>query len=207
MSSKKSRGLATSSRAAYARSRRGSTDAKGNGDIIKALIVGIDPGTNTGVAILDLNGSLLHFSSRRDESRSETIREVMRHGDPFIIAVDVHPAPKTVEKIASSLGALMWVPRRSMTNAEKSKTIKAFKKEYRKATAGRELKLEDKHEKDALAAALRAFKTNRTFFIKVRDALRKHHAEPLLDEIVPMLMKDESENIANAVRAISKRKK
>jgi hypothetical protein len=178
-----------------------------SGDSIKALIVGIDPGIGTGIAILDLNGNLLHLSSRRDEHKSKLIRDIIDHGSAFIIAVDVFPAPKTVEKIASSLGALMWVPRRSMTNAEKSKTIKAFKKEYRKATGGRELKLGDKHEKDALAAALRAFKTNRTFFIKVRDALRKDRAEGLLDEIVPMLMKDESENIANAVRAISKRNK
>ena len=175
----------------------------------KALIVGIDPGISTGVAMLDLHGRLLHLSSRRDENKTKLAREILDHGDPFIIAVDVCPAPKTVEKIASSLGALMWVPGRSLTVAEKNKVVKAFKREYKEASPGGrgELKTEDRHEHDALAAALRAFKSQRTFFIKVEDALRNKHAEALLDEVVPMLMAGQAENVTNAVRALSKRRK
>lgn len=176
-------------------------------DRTKALIVGIDPGISTGVAILDLHGELLRLSSRRDENKTKLAREILDHGLPFLVAVDVSPAPHTVEKIASSLGALMWVPRRSMIVAEKSKLIKAFKKEYKEASAGGrgELKLEGKHERDALAAALRAFKSQRTFFLKVEDALRKHGADALLDEVVPMLMRGESENVTNAVRKLRRR--
>lgn len=173
----------------------------------RALIVGIDPGISTGVAILDLHGKLLHLSSRRDENKTKLAREILDHGRPFIIAVDVHPAPHTVGKIASSLGALMWVPARSLTVAEKNKVVKAFKKEYKEASPGGrgELKLEDRHEHDALAAALRAFKSQRTFFIKIEDALRKDRAEGLLDSVVPMLMRGQVENVANAVRRLRRK--
>jgi len=175
---------------------------------MRSLIIGIDPGISTGVAILDLHGNLLHLSSRRDENKTKLARELLDHGSPFIVAVDVCPAPHTAEKIASSLGTLLWFPQRSMTVAEKNKLLKAFKKDYKEASAGGrgELKLEDKHERDALAAALRAFKSQRTFFLKVRDALRKQHADALLDEVVPMLMRGESENVTNAVRLLQKKR-
>jgi hypothetical protein len=175
---------------------------------MRSLIIGIDPGISTGVAILSLHGELIHMSSRRDENKTKLAREILDHGSPMLIAVDVHPAPHTVEKIASSLGAMMWVPARSMMVSEKNKLIKVFKKEYKDSSSGGrgELKLEDKHERDALAAALRAFKTQRTFFIKVEDSLRKDNAEALLDYVVPMLMTGQAENVTSAVRMLQGRK-
>ncbi|MCX6820572.1 MAG: DUF460 domain-containing protein [Candidatus Aenigmarchaeota archaeon] len=171
---------------------------------MRSLIVGIDPGISTGVAILDLHGRLLHVSSRRDENKTKLAREILDHGAPLLVAMDVHPAPHTVQKIASSLGAMMWVPARSMLVSEKNKLIKAFKKEYKEASPGGrdELKLEDKHERDALAAALRAFKSQRTSFLKIEDSLRKQNAEGLLDYVVPLLMSGRSENVTNAVRML-----
>jgi len=175
---------------------------------MRSLIIGIDPGISTGVAILGLHGELIHMSSRRDENKTKLAREILDHGSPMLIAVDVHPAPHTVEKIASSLGAMMWVPGRSMAVAEKNKLIRIFKKEYKDSSSGGrgELKLEDKHERDALAAALRAFKTQRTFFIKIEDSLRKDKAEALFDYVVPMLMAGQAENVAGAVRMLTGRK-
>lgn len=175
---------------------------------MRSLIIGIDPGISTGVAILDLHGRLLHLSSRRDENKTKLAREILDHGSPMLIAVDVHPAPHTVEKIASSLGAMMWVPGRSMAVAEKNKLIKAFKNDYKEASPGGrgELKIEDRHEHDALAAALRAFKSQRTFFIKIEDSLRKDNAEALLDHVVPLLMTGQAENAAAAVRMLRGRK-
>lgn len=175
---------------------------------MRSLIIGIDPGIGTGVAILDLHGHLLHLSSRRDENKTKLARELLEHGQPILIAVDVHPAPHTVEKIASSLGAMLWVPGKSMAVAEKNKLIKFFKEEYKKASPGGrgELKIEDRHEHDALAAALRAFKSQRTFFIKIEDSLRKHKAEALLDYVVPMIMSGQAENVAGAIRILTGRK-
>ena len=175
---------------------------------MRSLIVGIDPGINTGVAILDLHGRLIHLSSRRDENKTKLARDILDHGSPMMIAMDVHPAPHTVRKIASSLGAAMWVPARSMMVSEKNKLIKLFKKEYKEASAGgrAELKLGDKHERDALAAALRAFKSQRTSFLKIEDSLRKQDAEGLLDYVVPLLMSGRSENVTNAVRMLRERR-
>jgi predicted RNase H-like nuclease (RuvC/YqgF family) len=155
-----------------------------------------------------LHGRLLHISSRRDENKTKLAREILDHGAPLLVAMDVRPAPHTVQKIASSLGAMMWVPARSMLVSEKNKLIKAFKKEYKEASPGGrdELKLEDKHERDALAAALRAFKSQRTSFIKIEDSLRKQGAEGLLDYVVPLLMSGRSENVTNAVRMLREKR-
>jgi len=175
---------------------------------MRSIIIGIDPGISTGIAILDLHGRLLHLSSRRDENKTKLAREILDHGAPLLVAMDVCPAPHTVQKIASSLGTMMWVPARSMLVSEKNKLIKAFKKEYKAASPGGrgELKLGDKHERDALAAALRAFKTQRTFFLKVEDSLRKQNAEALLDYVIPLLMSGRSENVTNAVRMLREKR-
>ena len=56
---------------------------------MRSLIVGIDPGISTGVAILDLHGRLIHLSSRRDENKTKLARDILDHGSPMLVAMDV----------------------------------------------------------------------------------------------------------------------
>jgi len=166
--------------------------------------VGIDPGTNTGIAILDLHGKLVHLSSKRNMGKSEIISKIIKFGQPLIVTVDVSPTPKNVYKIAASMGSVLFVPEKSMSNIEKHKFVKAFKKKYKKEN-GVELKTGDKHERDALAAAIKAWKGNAHTFNKIEDTLKKKNLESVLDEVVSLLIKEESDNLSNAIKKILKK--
>ena len=177
----------------------------GTGETIRALIVGIDPGTNTGIAILDMHGSVVHVSSRRSISKSGIIRTIAKFGKPLIIAVDVNPAPKNIEKIASSVGAVLFTPFRSLATKDKASTIKDFVRKYEKLS-GIRLRFKSRHERDALAAALKALKAIRPLIRKVDNALRREGLEDIFDEVILMIVKDKSENITNAINEILYRK-
>ena len=170
------------------------------------MIVGIDPGTNTGIAILDMHGSVVHISSRRSISKSGIIRAITKFGKPLIVAVDVNPAPKNIEKIASSMGTELFTPFRSLTTKDKASTIKQFVRKYEKLS-GIRLKFKSRHERDALAAALKALKANRQLIRKIDNALRKEGLQDIFDEVMRMIVKDESENITNAINEILNRGK
>lgn len=169
------------------------------------MIVGIDPGINTGIAVLDMHGSLLHLSSKRNIGKSEVVRSIAKFGKPIIIAVDVVPAPKNVERIASSMGSVMFVSEKSMSNKEKQDIVKRFKRKYKKKH-GIELKVEGKHERDALAAAVKAWKSSSYLLRKIDNALQRNGLEKLFDEVVEVLIKGRSENITNAInKALGKK--
>ena len=111
------------------------------------LLVGVDPGVWTGLAILDLTGRLLHVSSHRWLGRGQIIREVSKYGTVAVVATDVNPPPPFVRKLASSLNAHIYYPPRSLTVEEKRGMVSLLK----------EVKIKDSHQRDALAAALKAF--------------------------------------------------
>ena len=74
------------------------------------LIVGIDPGTTTAVAALDLDGNLLHLASSRQMNMSDVIESLYKVGKPLIIASDVQEMPFTVEKIRRAFSAIAYTP-------------------------------------------------------------------------------------------------
>ena len=163
----------------------------------------MDPGTSTGIAVLDLHCNLIHLSSKRNIGRSEAIRTITKYGKPLIVAVDVTPAPKNAESIASSMGSLLYLSEKSMSVDEKNDIVKRFRKNYREKR-GEELKVGDKHERDALAASVKAWKGNSYLLRKVDNALRRQGLESIFDDVTEILLKRESENITNAVREVLK---
>jgi predicted RNase H-like nuclease (RuvC/YqgF family) len=161
----------------------------------------VDPGTKTGIAVLDMHGTLLHLSSRRNMGRSGVIKLMSKYGKPLIVAVDVNPAPKNVEKIASSIGSLLYFPEKPMLVKEKNDIVKRFRRNYKKEH-GIEMKIGDRHERDALAACVKAWKGNSYLLRKVDNALRKRGLEKIFDNVVKILLKKESENISNAIEEV-----
>lgn len=166
------------------------------GDKLKPTIVGIDIGITTGVAILDLNGEIISLFSKRYKSKNELIKEIIKYGKPLIIASDVKPVPKAIEKIAKNLGSKLFFPEKSLTKLEKEKIIKDFKE-----------KIKSSHEKDALAASLKAFKKYRSLFIKINEIAKKENAEDLFSEIARVIIEKKSENIADVIRRIKSGRK
>lgn len=114
----------------------------------KPIIVGVDPGTATGLAIIDLDGRVLHLESLKSADRGFLVELISRYGKPLIIAVDVAEIPESVRKLASQLGANLYSPPRDLSVAEKEDLINRI-------SGGVEVR--DSHERDALAAAYKAY--------------------------------------------------
>jgi len=108
------------------------------------VVVGIDPGTTTAVALTDLDGSVLDVWSSRTVDTADVIEWIIEHGRPVVVAADVEPMPETVEKIRRSFDAAGWRPERDLPVD-------------RKLHRTREEAYDNDHERDAMAAALFAF--------------------------------------------------
>jgi hypothetical protein len=157
--------------------------------------VGIDLGTTTGIAILDTNGSVISLSSKKETTKNEIVKHIMKFGNPLIIASDVNPLPKGIEKLASAVGSKVFYPNTSMTYKEKVKIVDDYKE-----------KIRDSHQKDALAAALRAFKNYHSMLLKIDETVKKFERKDLFDEVVKRVLKKKTENIVDAVRDLIWRK-
>ncbi|MDG5777897.1 DUF460 domain-containing protein [Haloarculaceae archaeon H-GB1-1] len=118
------------------------------------VVVGIDPGTTTAVAVVGLDGSVLDVLSTRTADTAAVIEWIVEHGRPVVIAADVTPMPETVEKIRRSFDAAGWTPRRDLLIDEKQHRT-------------REEGYENDHERDAMAAALFAFDDHEDQFDRI----------------------------------------
>jgi len=101
-----------------------------------------------------------------------------------------------IEKVAAALGSKVFYPEVSLTNIEKEKIIDDFKED-----------IKNTHQKDALAAGLKAFKNYHGLFLKVEETLAKQKREEILEEVVTELLKGKGQNIADMIKKIAKRKK
>lgn len=108
------------------------------------VLVGIDPGTTTAVAVVDLDGTALDVWSSRTADTATVIEWIIERGRPILIAADVEPMPETVEKIRRSFDAAGWYPETDLP---------IDRKLHRTRNEG----YDNDHERDALAAALFAF--------------------------------------------------
>jgi hypothetical protein len=118
------------------------------------VIVGIDPGTTTAAAVVDLDGAVLDVHSTRTADTADVIEWLIERGRPVVVAADVTPIPETVEKFRRSFDAAGWVP---------SKDLPVDEKLHRT----REEEYENDHERDAMAAALFAFDDHEDQFDRI----------------------------------------
>ncbi|WP_089669260.1 DUF460 domain-containing protein [Halobacterium jilantaiense] len=108
------------------------------------VLVGVDPGTTTAVALVGLDGHVLDVMSTRTADTAEVIEWIIERGRPALVAADVTPMPNTVEKIAASFDAPGWVP---------DSDLPVDEKQHRTREEG----YDDDHQRDAMAAALYAY--------------------------------------------------
>ena len=111
----------------------------------KYLIVGIDPGTTIGIAVLDLNGELIKVQSSRQMTMADVIELIWSLGKPIIVASDVVPMPFTVEKIRRAFQAVPFTPRTDIPVETKYELAGTFG-------------YGNDHERDALTAAVEAYR-------------------------------------------------
>lgn len=110
------------------------------------LIVGLDPGTTTGIAAVDLDGNLVLLTSSRQMTMSDIVEELYRAGKPLIIASDVQQMPYSVEKIRRAFNAIPYTPKQSLSVEAKYDLTAPFS-------------YTNDHERDALSAALDAYRS------------------------------------------------
>ncbi len=107
------------------------------------VIVGIDPGINTGYAILDLEGRLVASGCEKEASDERMVALVSKAGIPVLVASDTNPPSHFVQKIAARLNVRVCAPRASMSRLEK------------RVIGGH---LGDAHAMDSYAAAVKAYR-------------------------------------------------
>ncbi|ELZ06520.1 DUF460 domain-containing protein [Natrialba aegyptia] len=122
------------------------------------VIVGIDPGTTTAVAIVGLEGEVLDVWSSRTSDTADVIEWIVERGRPIVVAADVTPMPETVEKFRRSFDAAGWTPESDLPIDEKQHRT-------------REQPYDDDHQRDAMAAALYAADAHEGQFERIADKL------------------------------------
>ncbi len=125
------------------------------------IIVGVDPGTTIGVAVLNLDGELKGLVSSRVMAVPEIVNYIREKGKPVIVATDVVPPPATVEKIKRSFKATLFAPNERIAVDEKVKLAKPYG-------------YGNDHERDALAAAVKAYNAYKNKFAQIERKAPAH---------------------------------
>jgi predicted RNase H-like nuclease (RuvC/YqgF family) len=120
-------------------------------------IVGIDPGTTMGIAIIDLTGNLIEVFSAKHYSISDAVERIIARGNPLIIASDVTPTPTMVRKISSIFASPVHELDESLSTEEKIALTKGEGYAHKNA-----------HERDALAACVNALRSYKKKFVQVQ---------------------------------------
>jgi hypothetical protein len=140
------------------------------------LIVGIDPGTTTAAAALDLDGNILHLQSSRLMNKGDVIESLYRVGKPLIVASDVQEMPYTVEKIRRAFSAIAYTPKQDVSVETKIELTAPYP-------------YANDHERDALAAALDAYRQYRHKFQNLLKRIPPGHD---LDEVRARVIRGQS---------------
>ena len=141
----------------------------------KLLIVGIDPGTTTGYAVLDIEGKLLHLDSSKQLNLNSLISETINIGKVVLVGTDKVKVPSLVEAFATKLGARIISPEEDLRVDEKRKMINNFN-------------FENEHQGDALASALFAYKETRALLDKIDFFVKENKKYDIKDKIKELVI-------------------
>ncbi len=150
-------------------------------------IIGFDPGVTCGLAIIDLEGKLVHLGSYRNTPLSRIVEIIISKSEPVIIGADVSPAQPAVVKLAATLGAEVFAPAISLTIEEK-----------RFLTRNDNTK--DDHQRDSLAAARIAHKVYTPLLQKIRTRSKGD-----VGEVFEKIVTGEASKISDALEEEVKR--
>ncbi|MDY6765974.1 MAG: DUF460 domain-containing protein [Candidatus Nanohaloarchaea archaeon] len=154
-------------------------------------VVGIDPGTTTGVAALRLDGTLIDYTSRRGFAKDRVIQFMVEAGKPLIVAADVAPAPDLVEEIGSNTGSVVAAPDTDLSQERKEQLTEPF-----------QIGGEDSHVLDAVAAAEYARRTYADTINEICRRTAEEGVEPDRDEIIDLVV-NRSFSVSNAITEVA----
>jgi hypothetical protein len=127
--------------------------------MLKSLIVGIDPGTNLGLVVIDDNGNIIDKLSGKNIQNEDIIKYISNLNYVVLIATDKKEIPKTILDIASKLNIGVYSPKEDISLEIKNKYYKDdnLKKIF-----------ENNHEFDAYISAIEALKKLKGIFEKAK---------------------------------------
>ncbi len=127
----------------------------------KLLIIGLDPGTTIGYAVLDVDGNDVLIGSSRNMGISEIIDRLIPLGSILLVGTDKSKIPGFVEKFSANNRAKIVSPRHDLSIEEKRNSIRDFGNSWLSKTS-------NDHEVDALASAIFAYKSYSFLFKKIK---------------------------------------
>ena len=160
-----------------------------------------------GVAILDLSGNILNVKSFKEASRADITKHIIGYGRTVLIATDVHIPPKMVKKMAASLNSKIYFPYRDLAVSAKNEVVDDYiysndqNLSTRRSTDTNELMSQNAHERDALAAAIQAFKKYQKKLEQIeRRTQNSDFTLEMVDEVKVMVINEVP--ITKAINAI-----
>jgi len=154
----------------------------------RQLIIGIDPGTTTAYAILGINGETIAVKSSKELKLDRIIKDTEEQGTPLLVGTDRKKCPGMVKKFAAKTGAKKAVPAYDLSGTEKNIMTKGFN-------------AKNSHQKDAIAAALLAYKQYEALLKRIDKALMKEGKSELSDEVKSIVIRKKI-SIKKAVRML-----
>jgi predicted RNase H-like nuclease (RuvC/YqgF family) len=144
---------------------------------------------------MDLNGDVVALKSGRYFSLKKILEFVSARCVPLLIASDVSPAPKLIEKVAAAFSVRVYEPHENYTKWSKSKLVETF-----------ELSERERHEKDALAAAVSAYESKLPIIKRIRKKLEGDGLSGTIDigDVAMKVFSRECNNIHSAISSIKK---
>lgn len=142
----------------------------------KHLFIGVDPGTNCGLAIITLNSKPLLLTNRKQLTRGQITRMFMEYGTPLVVASDIKPAPEFVRKLANMVNAKLFTPEALMEVSEKRALTRMYAEKWM-------IKIKNSHIRDALAAAIKAVNHYQHKFTQIEHEVHKKGLDVPISEI------------------------
>jgi predicted RNase H-like nuclease (RuvC/YqgF family) len=147
----------------------------------------------TAVALLDLQGDILKLKSSRGFSLRSLLRFLSLECTPLMIASDVFPAPRMLEKVATAFSVPLHTPAETLSRKSKSRLVRRF-----------DLRGVVRHKKDALAAAVNAYGALMPMMKKIERRLEHEGLSgvSLASEVAGKIILGECRNIDRAVKSL-----
>lgn len=154
-------------------------------------IVGIDPGTTSAVAVLDLRGNHRRIESGKNFSDDKIINSILKEGTPILISTDKAKVPSAVQDISSNFKASTFSPDEDLPIERKKDIVEGY--DYGNL-----------HERDALAAAVYAYHNYENKFRNIEKRTDELNLQNLSPRIKELVITDEVENVSEAIEKVLK---
>ncbi|MEM1577734.1 MAG: DUF460 domain-containing protein [Candidatus Pacearchaeota archaeon] len=147
------------------------------------LIVGFDPGKTFSLCLIDaISGKIILLYSDKNKNIDFIIKKIFQYGTPIYLGFDKKNISSSIKKISRRLKINIINPDEDLKIEKKRKLIRGYT----------DLSINNKHELDALASAIYAYKRINPIINKLRNKIKD---ENKLEEILFMLSKKKIKNI------------